>query len=174
MTAAAPPMSEIMFSMFAPGFSEMPPVSKVTPLPTSATFGAAPPSAAAVFPAFPSPDLPAQVMRTRRGPRADPPPTAVRPPKPPAASASSSSTSTSTPADSPSFAAASANTSGYRCDDAVLTKSRAVATASMTAAARAASSSVAPRTVRVRVPLASSSSFAWSPSESAPFFFRPS
>ncbi|SLH47149.1 Uncharacterised protein [Mycobacteroides abscessus subsp. abscessus] len=38
MTAAAPAMSEVMFSMFCAGLMEMPPVSKVTPLPISATF----------------------------------------------------------------------------------------------------------------------------------------
>ena len=38
MTAAAPPMSEVMWCIDAAGFIEMPPVSKVMPLPTSATF----------------------------------------------------------------------------------------------------------------------------------------
>ena len=36
-TAAAPAMSEVMWSMFAAGLIEMPPVSNVMPLPTSAT-----------------------------------------------------------------------------------------------------------------------------------------
>ena len=36
-TLAAPPMSNFISSMPAPGFSEMPPVSKVMPLPTSTT-----------------------------------------------------------------------------------------------------------------------------------------
>ena len=40
MTAAAPPMSEVMFSMPAAGLMEIPPVSKVMPLPTSATLRA--------------------------------------------------------------------------------------------------------------------------------------
>ena len=38
MTAAAPPMSEVMWCMLAAGLMEMPPVSNVMPLPTSATF----------------------------------------------------------------------------------------------------------------------------------------
>jgi hypothetical protein len=38
MTAAAPPMSEVIWSMFAAGLIEIPPVSNVTPLPISATF----------------------------------------------------------------------------------------------------------------------------------------
>ncbi|SIF34067.1 Uncharacterised protein [Mycobacteroides abscessus subsp. abscessus] len=37
ITAAAPPISEVMFSMPPAGLIEMPPVSKVMPLPTSAT-----------------------------------------------------------------------------------------------------------------------------------------
>ena len=37
-TAAAPAISEVMFSIFAAGLMEIPPVSKVMPLPTSATF----------------------------------------------------------------------------------------------------------------------------------------
>ena len=37
VTQAAPAMSPFMSSMPAPGFREMPPVSKVTPLPTKAT-----------------------------------------------------------------------------------------------------------------------------------------
>ena len=99
ITAAAPPISEIMFSMLAPGFSEIPPVSKVMPLPTSPSD-------------FSADSSPFQIRRTRRGPREDPPPTALRPPKPPAHRASSSSTSTSSPASRPSAAAASANVSG--------------------------------------------------------------
>ncbi len=39
-TAAAPAMSEVIASIPAAGLMEMPPVSKVMPLPTSATFGA--------------------------------------------------------------------------------------------------------------------------------------
>ena len=38
ITAAAPPMSEVMWCMLAAGLMEMPPVSNVMPLPTSATF----------------------------------------------------------------------------------------------------------------------------------------
>ena len=37
ITAAAPLMSDVMWSMFAAGLIEMPPVSNVMPLPTSAT-----------------------------------------------------------------------------------------------------------------------------------------
>ena len=37
MTAAAPAMSLFMFSMCGAGLIEMPPLSKVMPLPTSAT-----------------------------------------------------------------------------------------------------------------------------------------
>ncbi len=37
ITAAAPPMSDVMWSMLAAGLIEMPPVSNVIPLPTSAT-----------------------------------------------------------------------------------------------------------------------------------------
>ena len=65
-TAAEPPMSEIMFSILAAGLMEMPPVSKVMPLPTSAT----------VFFDF----FGVQVRRTRRGPREEPCPTARMPP----------------------------------------------------------------------------------------------
>ncbi|CPB10139.1 Uncharacterised protein [Mycobacterium tuberculosis] len=38
ITAAAPPMSEVMWCIDAAGLIEMPPVSKVIPLPTKATF----------------------------------------------------------------------------------------------------------------------------------------
>ena len=98
-TAAAPAMSEVMWSMFAAGLIEMPPVSNVTPLPTSATDarGAGPPD---------------QRSRTSRGLRDDPPPTPRMPPYPPAASASSSRTSTSSPAASPSAAARAAKLAG--------------------------------------------------------------
>ena len=66
-TAAAPAMSEVMWSMCAAGLIEMPPVSNVTPLPTSATDarGAGPPD---------------QRSRTSRGLRDDPPPTPRMPP----------------------------------------------------------------------------------------------
>ena len=98
-TAAAPAMSEVMWSMCAAGLIEMPPVSNVTPLPTSATDarGAGPPD---------------QRSRTSRGLRDDPPPTPRMPPYPPAASASSSRTSTSSPAASPSAAARAAKLAG--------------------------------------------------------------
>ena len=42
MTAAAPPMSDFMSSMPAAGLIEMPPESKVMPLPTRATLVLAP------------------------------------------------------------------------------------------------------------------------------------
>ena len=80
--AAAPAMSDFISSIFAGGLSEMPPESKVMPLPTSdrcvAAFWA----------------------RTRslphRGPRVEPPPTPIRPPNPRERRVSSSSTSTVT------------------------------------------------------------------------------
>ena len=99
ITAAAPPMSDVMWSMFAAGLIEMPPVSNVMPLPTSATFarGDGPP---------------AQRSRTSRGLRDEPCPTPSTPPNPPSASAASSSTSTSSPAASASSRARAANVSG--------------------------------------------------------------
>ena len=42
-TAAAPAMSEVMSSIPAAGLMEMPPVSKVMPLPTRPTFAVPPP-----------------------------------------------------------------------------------------------------------------------------------
>ena len=59
-------MSEIMSHMPAPGFKEMPPVSKVMPLPTRATVLVA--------------SFGAQVSRTRRGGRLEPLPTEMMPP----------------------------------------------------------------------------------------------
>ncbi len=44
-TAAAPDMSNFISCIPAPGFSEMPPVSKVTPLPTKPSVGPPPPPA---------------------------------------------------------------------------------------------------------------------------------
>src|SRR3954447_12008717 len=60
-TAGAPAMSEVMWSMCGAGLIEMPPVSNVTPLPTSATDarGAGPPD---------------QRSRSSRGLRDDPAP----------------------------------------------------------------------------------------------------
>ena len=63
-TVPAPLMSHFMSSMPAEGFSEMPPVSKVTPLPTKAT------GALAFLPAFPV--TPCQRMTTSRGSRSLP------------------------------------------------------------------------------------------------------
>ena len=68
MTAAAPPMSEVMWCMLAAGLMEMPPVSNVMPLPTSATFLA--------FLFF----APRWVSRTSRGGRDEPLPTPITPP----------------------------------------------------------------------------------------------
>ena len=68
ITAAAPPMSEVMWCMLAAGLIEMPPVSNVMPLPTSATFLA--------FLSSP----PRCVSRTRRGGRDEPLPTPTMPP----------------------------------------------------------------------------------------------
>ena len=42
-TVPAPPMSMVMSSMPAAGLMEMPPVSKTTPLPTSASGASSPP-----------------------------------------------------------------------------------------------------------------------------------
>ena len=100
ITAAAPPMSEVMWSMLAAGLIEMPPVSNVMPLPTSATFfcGA-------------GPTRPAQPDQARlaRGALAD---AGARRRSRPRASAASSSTSTVSPAASASSAARAANVSG--------------------------------------------------------------
>ncbi len=43
MTAAPPDMSNFISAIFAPGFSEMPPLSKVTALPTNPSSGLAGP-----------------------------------------------------------------------------------------------------------------------------------
>ena len=59
MTAAAPPMSEVMWCMLAAGLIEMPPVSNVMPLPTSATF-------LAFLPLRPAVNEPDQTGRARR------------------------------------------------------------------------------------------------------------
>src|SRR4051812_32293702 len=104
----------------------MPPVSKVTPLPTSATFLARL--------AFLANRDPRWINRTRRGGRDDPCPTPTTPPYPAFFSAFSSSTSTSRPTDSPSAFARLANSAGKRWLGGVLTKWRGVATAVATAA----------------------------------------
>ena len=65
-THAAPDMSEVMWSMFAAGLIEIPPVSNVMPLPTSATFFVA---SGWVW-----------RSRTRRGGRDEPVPTPRTPP----------------------------------------------------------------------------------------------
>ena len=67
-TVAEPPMSYFISSMFAPGLREIPPVSKVIPLPTSIG---------------PRPFLSEFISKiTIQGLRADPIPTATRPPIP--------------------------------------------------------------------------------------------
>jgi hypothetical protein len=121
-TAAAPLMSDVMWSMLAAGLIEMPPVSNVMPLPTRATEarGESPPD---------------QRSRTSRGLREEPWPTPSTPPYPAAASAASSSTSTSRPAAPASSTARAANDAGNRSFGGVLTRSRAVLTASATATA---------------------------------------
>ena len=68
ITAAAPPMSEVMWCMLAAGLIEMPPVSNVMPLPTSAT----------VLALRPLP--PRWASRTSRGSRDEPLPTPTMPP----------------------------------------------------------------------------------------------
>ena len=70
ITAAAPAMSEVMWCIWAAGLMEIPPVSKVMPLPISATDGVLP------FPAFP----PRCTIRTNRGAFTDPWPTPMIPP----------------------------------------------------------------------------------------------
>ena len=97
-TVAAPAMSDFIVIIEAAGFSEMPPVSKVMPLPTSAMCAAA--SAGACS------------MRTSRGGREEPWPIARMPPKPSARRRSSSHTSTLTDESARSSATASANVAG--------------------------------------------------------------
>ena len=46
ITAAPPDMSNFISAIFAPGFSEMPPLSNVTALPTSPSVGTPSPGAA--------------------------------------------------------------------------------------------------------------------------------
>ena len=82
-TVPAPPMSIVMSSMPAAGFIEMPPVSKTTPLPISASGFSAPP--------------PRQCMTTTLDGLSDPCPTARSVRMPSVSSAASSRTSTSTP-----------------------------------------------------------------------------
>ena len=91
-------MSPFMSSMPAPGFSEMPPVSKVTPLPMKAT-------GSSLLPA------PFQRITTTRLSRREPCPTPSSARMPIFFRSFSSSTSTSTPSFS-SFFARSANSSG--------------------------------------------------------------
>ena len=69
ITAAAPPMSEVMWCMLAAGLMEMPPVSNVMPLPTSATFLA-----------FLLSSRRGAISRTSRGGRDEPLPTPITPP----------------------------------------------------------------------------------------------
>ena len=92
--------------MLAAGLIEMPPVSNVTPLPTSATF-------LAFFGFFASFE-PRCASRTSRGGRDEPLPTPITPPYPSRDRSLLSSTSTSSPADSPKAFARLANSAGNR------------------------------------------------------------
>ena len=83
-TAAAPAMSHFMSSMPPAGLMEMPPLSKVTPLPTKAT-------------GLPSPPAPCQDITTMRGSRALPSETPISMPKPSFSSSAGPNTSTATP-----------------------------------------------------------------------------
>ncbi len=124
-TAAAPPMSPFMSSMPAAGFIELPPVSKVTPLPTKAIGRS---------PALP----PFQRMTTSRGGRGEPCATPSSAPMPSFFISFSVSTETSTPSAESSFARA-ANSTGPRALAGSLTRSRAsiVPWATASAAAKA-------------------------------------
>ena len=82
-TTPAPPMSMVISSMPAAGLIEMPPVSKTTPLPTSARGASSPP--------------PFHCMTTTLDGLSEPCPTASSVRMPSASSSGSSSTSTSTP-----------------------------------------------------------------------------
>ena len=100
MTTPAPPMSHFMSSMPPAGLIEMPPVSKVTPLPTKAS--------GALFLAR---GLPFHCMTTSRGGRALPCATPSSALMPSFFICFSSSTSTSTPSVA-SFCASAARLSG--------------------------------------------------------------
>ncbi len=127
-TTPAPPMSMVMSSMPPAGFSEIPPVSNTTPLPTKAS------GASSASPPF-------QFMTTTLEGLSDPCPTHSNDPMPSFSSAASSSTSTSSP---------SADISSRRLANSVvvktlagsLTRSRVMCTPSATASIGAAAASV--------------------------------
>ncbi|MNS94836.1 hypothetical protein D3C72_1290630 [compost metagenome] len=129
VTAAAPPMSPFISSILRPGFSEMPPVSKTTPLPTKAI------GSSFLLPPF-------HCITASRGGRAEPCATPRSAFMPSFFSSFSPRTSTSTPS-LRSSSAFSANSTGPRAFGGRLTRSRArvtpPATASDTAKAFSAS-----------------------------------
>ena len=120
MTAAAPAMSDFISSMLAAGLMEMPPVSKVMPLPTRARCRVAPSGAYS--------------SRVSRGAWAEPWPTARMPPQPSRRRSSSSQIVTSTGRPSTASTAAAASTDGGRALGGVLTRSRVRLTALATEA----------------------------------------
>jgi hypothetical protein len=131
ITAAAPDMSVFIVSMPDAVFSESPPESNTTPLPTSATFPLAPGGEYVIF--------------TRRGDWFEPCPTPSTPPSLAFFSAATSSTSTFTFLPRRSVWAARANAAGDFSPDGVFTRSRAHMTAAPTAAPRSsAASTLAP------------------------------
>ncbi len=122
ITAAPPAMSVRMRCMPSAGFTEMPPVSNVMPLPTSTTCGA--------------PRLP-WLSCTNLGGRVDPPPTASMPPNPCWASQLWSRTVASTPGARPAVrVAVRASQAGSLTFDGVLARSRASPVAAASTAAR--------------------------------------
>ncbi len=144
-TAAAPAMSLRISFIAGTGLIEMPPVSNVIPLPTSTTCVRAPAGR--------------QSSSTRRGVRAEPPPTARMPPKPPAANSSGPRTRRCR-SGRPDAASTtwSANHWGCFVDEGVLVRSRAsrvipavtcaVASASASASGASTSTSTSARAGR--------------------------
>ncbi len=118
-TAAAPAMSDFISSMLAAGLIEMPPVSKVMPLPTSARCVVAPSGEYA--------------RRVSRGGLAEPMPTARMPPHCSSASCFSSQMVTSTGSAARLSRAASARAAGGSALGGVLTRSRVRLTPAATA-----------------------------------------
>ena len=137
ITAAAPDMSAFISSMLAAGLMEMPPVSKVMPLPTRATCEVAPRGA--------------YVMRTRRGGRDEPLPTPKIPPQLSFSRAFSSQTFTVTGRPATESFAAWARSAGARAFGGVLTRSRVKHTASPTVSALSMSSRAAPAGAGTRI-----------------------
>ena len=111
-TAAAPAMSLRISFIAGTGLIEMPPVSKVMPLPISTTWVRA--------------SAGCQSSSTSRGPLAEPPPTARIPPKPSAASSSGPRTrSRRSGRSAAAEATCSANHCGFFSELGVLVRSRA-------------------------------------------------